>query len=235
MTAPAAEKKAKRKSAHGAIMSFWTDIPKTREADFNAWYDTEHFPERLAVPGFRCGLRYVALRGRPKYMAFYEIDRPAVLRGKAYLGRLNDPTPWTQKTMRSVTNAERIVYLPKLDLGRGHGAALWSARFVSEKPADKVQGALEKRLQQLAGRLQRVRLWQSDTGLSDVESEERRLRGDGPSPQSWCVILEATTHPALADAMARHPLDKALQRAGLTTKAKVGHYRMMSVLRAGEP
>lgn len=232
MKQPAAKKQPK---GHGAVMSFWTDVPKTKEGDFNAWYDREHFPERLSVPGFRCGLRYVALRGKPKYMAFYEIDRPGVLRGKAYLGRLNDPTPWTQKIMRTtVTNGERIVYLPLIDLGRGHGGALWSARFVSDAPSEKVQSALSNRLVQLAGRLQRVRLWQSEVSLSDVESEERRLRGDEPSPQSWCIVLEATTHPALADAMARFPLDKALQRTGFTGRPKMGHYRLMSVLRAGE-
>ena len=220
--------------AHGAIMSFWTDVPKTKEADFNGWYDREHLPERVAVPGFRCGLRYVALRGKPRYMAFYEIDRPEVLSGKTYLGRLNDPTPWTKRIMRTVTGGERIVYRPLVDLGLGHGGAVWSARFGSDAPADKVESALGKRLEQLAGKLQRARLWQSDVGLSDVDSEERRLRGDGPSPQTWCVLLEATSHAGIANALERHPLDKPLARAGLTGRPKTGHYRLMSVLRAGE-
>ena len=219
---------------HAAIMSFWTDVPKPREADFNAWYDREHFPERLAVPGFNRGLRYVALRGKPKYLAFYEISRPNVLSGKAYLGRLNDPTPWTKRVMRTVTGSERIVYRPVLDLGFGHGGALWSARFSSAAPAEKVQAALEKPLRNLAARLQRVRLWQSDVALSDVDSEERRLRGDGPSPQSWCIIVEATTHPTLAAALERHPLERPLQRAGIVGRAKSGHYRLMSMLQSGE-
>jgi len=37
------------------------------EEEFNAWYDSEHLPERLAIPGFRS-----AREG--KYLATYELD-----------------------------------------------------------------------------------------------------------------------------------------------------------------
>ena len=65
------------------------------ETDFNRWYDEEHVPNLLAVPGYRSGTRYVAVEGEPKYMAFWEIDSM-----EAYLGKEHDVavnTPWTER------------------------------------------------------------------------------------------------------------------------------------------
>ena len=38
--------------------------PAECEEEFNAWYDTEHIPERLSVPGILTGLR-ASYEGRP--------------------------------------------------------------------------------------------------------------------------------------------------------------------------
>ena len=39
----------------------------------------EHLLERVAVPGFRRGLRYVAVAGSPRYLNLYEVDDLATL------------------------------------------------------------------------------------------------------------------------------------------------------------
>lgn len=62
-----------------------------REAEFNAWYDTVHVPEVLAVPGVVAARRYEIVpietpevEGAPspeppahRYLAVYELDRDA--------------------------------------------------------------------------------------------------------------------------------------------------------------
>jgi hypothetical protein len=57
------------------------------EEEFNAWYDNEHLPERLSIPGFRSARRWVAdcKPGEGKYLATYELDSPAVLSSREYL------------------------------------------------------------------------------------------------------------------------------------------------------
>lgn len=65
------------------------------EQEVNRWYDQEHLPMLLAVPGYRSGRRYVAVEGEPKYMAFWEIDSLA-----AYQSPEHDAvnlTPWSKK------------------------------------------------------------------------------------------------------------------------------------------
>lgn len=79
--------------------------PPALEEEFNAWYDTEHIPERLAVPGFVTGLRFVSTSGSPRYLAMYDLERPEVLDSPAY-GRVSGAnfSPWT----RRVTSRVRI-------------------------------------------------------------------------------------------------------------------------------
>lgn len=73
-----------------------TEPPPAMDEEFNAWYDTEHLPERLAIPGFRSARRWV--RGGT-YLATYELDSPEVLRSKPYLERFRNQTPWSRRCL----------------------------------------------------------------------------------------------------------------------------------------
>jgi hypothetical protein len=56
------------------IFLVYTDLidPKYGE-EFNAWYNTEHLVELLALPSVLDAARYVAIRGGPRYLAVSEI------------------------------------------------------------------------------------------------------------------------------------------------------------------
>ena len=80
-----------------------TEPPARMQEEFNAWYDDEHLPERLDVPGCRSARRWVA-DGKPgegKYLATYELESAGVLQSDAYLRRLNNPTPWTKRCLKA--------------------------------------------------------------------------------------------------------------------------------------
>jgi hypothetical protein len=90
-------------------MVIWHDIAAGCESDYNEWHSKEHMLERVAVPGFRRGLRYVAVAGSPKYMNLYEVDDLATLTSGPYLARLNDPTPWTRRALPNMRNNSRTL------------------------------------------------------------------------------------------------------------------------------
>lgn len=73
--------------------------PPAFEEEFNAWYDSEHIPERLAVPGFLTGLRYMNTGGgAPRYLAMYDLQDYAVLDTPAYHRVAYDQaSPWTKR------------------------------------------------------------------------------------------------------------------------------------------
>jgi hypothetical protein len=77
--------------------------PPAFEEEFNAWYDTEHLPERLAVPGFETALRFVCLSGHPRYLAIYDLTRPEVLDSPEYLRiAFENSSPWTLRVLQRV-------------------------------------------------------------------------------------------------------------------------------------
>jgi hypothetical protein len=86
-----------------------TEPPPQMEEEFNAWYELEHLPERLSIPGFRSARRWV-LDGKPgdgKYLATYELDSLAVLTSPAYLERFQNPTPWSRRCLDTAVVFER--------------------------------------------------------------------------------------------------------------------------------
>ena len=72
--------------------------PPAFEEEFNAWYDLEHVPERLAVPGFESARRYISTGASPRYLAMYDLETEAVLESEAYrrVGGDNS-SPWTKR------------------------------------------------------------------------------------------------------------------------------------------
>jgi hypothetical protein len=76
------------------LLMLWTDVDAEHEAEFNRWYDEEHVPRIMEVPGFLSAGRYVALRGGPRYLAMYELEDVGVLRTAAFLDDLRfKPSP----------------------------------------------------------------------------------------------------------------------------------------------
>ena len=64
--------------------SEWDDIVISGLAEFVRWHIREHIPERVGLPGFLRGRRYVAYQGHPKYFNFYETETPQTLESPAY-------------------------------------------------------------------------------------------------------------------------------------------------------
>ena len=87
--------------ANRGLLLTLTEPPPAMEEEFNAWYDDEHLPERLAIPGFRSARRWVAdvEPGEGKYLATYELDSLAVLESPAYLARFHNQTPWSRRCL----------------------------------------------------------------------------------------------------------------------------------------
>lgn len=80
-----------------AAMVAWYDIAPEATSEHDDWHSHEHMPERLGIPGFLRGRRWVAPSGSPQYFVMYEVENFETLTSKPYLERLNNPTPWSKK------------------------------------------------------------------------------------------------------------------------------------------
>lgn len=76
-----------------------TDIPENIVTEYNEWYDREHLPRLVTVPGVVRARRYTAVAGHPRYLTAYELtDRDAFESPQGLQAR---KTPWTAR-MRSL-------------------------------------------------------------------------------------------------------------------------------------
>lgn len=81
------------------------------EEEFNEWYDTEHIPERMSVPGFLSSGRYVTQEGCPKYLSVFDLENSKVLESDEYIKMSPaSPSPWTRRMFRHVRGVKRYVY-----------------------------------------------------------------------------------------------------------------------------
>ena len=80
------------------LLMVWADVPAGKEEEFNRWYNEEHLPERMAIPGFLSGARYEAVKGGPKHLAYYELESAEILQSPAYKKVQANPTEWTKRS-----------------------------------------------------------------------------------------------------------------------------------------
>jgi hypothetical protein len=65
------------------------------EDEINRWYNEEHLPALLGVPGYLGARRYRAVEGEPKYLNYYEIASMDAFRSPERSRAID--TPWAAK------------------------------------------------------------------------------------------------------------------------------------------
>ena len=195
-----------------AILAIWHDVdPRVADA-YDAWYDEEHFPERLGCPGFINGQRYQALDAttRPKYLAFYEVTSLDALTSPTYRGRLENPTERTRKVISGFRNAIRGACRVRFDMGTGAG--LYCATLALD--GAKSAGRLTQMAETIAKRtgVSRLRIIEGDAAATGPVTAEQRLRGQLDRPVPLTAIVEMDNAADLGCIGALHPAEGEVVR-----------------------
>ncbi|MFN4090504.1 MAG: hypothetical protein ACK4QW_15885 [Alphaproteobacteria bacterium] len=207
------------------VLAVWTDVDPAAEAEFDDWYNRQHLPERVAVPGFRSGQRYRCLGDGPRYLAWYETDGPDALRSAAYRARLDGPTPWTRKIMPAFRDTVRSVFVAPVRFGAGRGGYAATVRPVRAAEPLAVAEAGLARLIDLPGVIG-VQWWRlADFAGEAADTAETAMRGrDRVAPEA--VLIEATDP---------EPLDRACAALAIEPQAaQVDRYRLLYALAHAE-
>jgi len=89
----------------------YTEPGSVDEAEFHDWYDHEHGPARLTVPGFRGAQRYRALDDqKPTWLALYDLDGPEVIDSPAYRALATRASDRDKAMAAGLATLERRVY-----------------------------------------------------------------------------------------------------------------------------
>lgn len=206
------------------VLSF--DIAAEAIAEHDDWHTHEHFPERLSIPGFLRGSRWIAQDGQPRYLVLYEVRDLAVLDSTAYLERLNHPTPWTRKMMHSYRGMTRGLCAVTGSFGLGVGQAGLLLRFKSApgREADLrgwLAGEALPRLPAQAG-LAGAHLFEAR--LQAPLTNEQRIRGRDAAVD-WALLVTGYDSGRVAALAAAELHPDQLERHGASA-ATAALYRM---------
>jgi len=91
------------------VMTVAMSVPPDVEPDLAAYYEQEHYPLLLGVPGWRRARRYVLTSGTgPKYLSLHEIDSEAAFDEPGY--KTATSTPWRNRIVGSAIEREKRVF-----------------------------------------------------------------------------------------------------------------------------
>ena len=120
-----------------AAVAMWWNVPPEVQPEWEEWHTYEHMPERLAIPGFLRGSRWVS---ESAYFVLYELADPATLTGPAYLERLNNPTPWSRKMIPHHLDMVRALCAVRASHGQGLAQIMVTLRFARGQDLPQLPG-----------------------------------------------------------------------------------------------
>ena len=206
-----------------AVVAIWNGIAPEARAQFYDWHTNEHMPERVGIPGFRRGRRYIAADAdtAPEFFTLYEADTMQVLQGSDYANRLNDPTPGSRATTAQFRDTARALSRVIVSHGPGLGGVLLTIRFDCDEQHLPALRAMVRATAQ-AVRVVGAHLCMGDADASAVRTAETRDRTDIQVPPNLFIMVEATDTEALTDILQ----ERAMAGAGARGPFVRGVYRL---------
>ncbi|MFY7962280.1 MAG: hypothetical protein ACOVVK_19550 [Elsteraceae bacterium] len=218
-------------AGEGAI-TIWNGITPEGRAEFYAWHLHEHMAERVGIPGFLRGRRYIRATAEthPEFFTLYETETPQVLLGMDYANRLNAPTPWTKSATQGFRDTARALTTVAYSAGPGAGGMLATWRFdAAEGRAEDLRRALSvdvlpklNRWKTLVG----LHLCLTDGAASAVKTAESKDRTDIGAAPNWVLIAEACSLEDLQELAAGPLSSAALEKLGARGPAIIDYYRL---------
>ena len=187
-----------------AVMVNWSNVAAQHRPAYYHWHSNEHMVGRLAIAGYRRGRRFAAIAASRDFLVLYEVDDIAVITGKGYLEKANNPSALTQATTRYVTDSARALASVRLSLGIGQGGYMLTMRFDAEPQGASALDRFVRDALSAAAQLPGVvgaHFCVADMPASRMVPRERQ--GRPTTIPAWVVMLEGITREAVDDAADR--------------------------------
>jgi len=182
--------------SHIGMIVIWNDIKEEMRDEFVQWHSIEHLPERVSIPGFIAGQRWYGEYASPQYLTTYVTQNAGVLTSDPYIQRLNDPTPWTLKTVAAFRNTCRAAGEVIWESGskKGYGGHILAIQITELED----QTILTEHLNSLANNpmhgfagLLRARMVLTASKASQLPTAERAIRTGDQNEPHIVLLLES--------------------------------------------
>jgi hypothetical protein len=225
----------------GAV-AIWHDIAPEGMAEFYSWHGEEHMPERVSIPGFNCGRRFIARQADLQFFNLYETQSPEVVLSSDYKSRLDNPTPRTLSAVRHFRNVARSLcrVLVKHEIGEsglGQGGLIATLRYdigEAEEAShlDIFQRTIVPSIANSNG-ICSVRLLVADRVASGYVNAEQRARGAANLVPPIVLMVEGwADEDNFAKLLKNNLAPQTLAQHGLTGSSTLGIYaHQLTILR----
>ena len=122
-----------------ALLFSQMEPPAPRLQEFHDWYETDHIPARMVLPGFRGARRYRALEGTPEFLAVYEMDSLDAVATDGYRAVKQDPSELTRDMLGCVEGFTRYTLQEVQDAGETTTGAYLSVVAFAVPEEDEAQ------------------------------------------------------------------------------------------------
>jgi hypothetical protein len=206
------------------FLAIWHDIKAVGEPEYNLWHTREHMPERLGVPGFERGRRWVdwSLR-KHRYFTLYEAQTIDVFGSEPYRARLNAPSAWSNRVQPHFTNFVRSACRTVVSVGKGIGGAIATLRVTFTPGTGKTafsakSHALAYEVLPLDG-VTSVHVGLAEPTVTRVQTRESELRKlTGEDVFDAVVMVDGIGRRELERAMPRIDALLSAEAAGVASK-----------------
>ena len=211
----------------GAV-AIWHDIAPEGREEFYAWHGGEHMAERVGIPGFIRGRRYIAIEADLEFFNLYETEDADVARGPDYRARLDAPTPWTMATVRHFRSVARALAEVVASRGSADGGLIATLRYDVEdgllSPAEMAECLLPD-LCETQG-VAAAHLLVADMAASGEGNAEHRARGSANAVPRHALLVEGWGDEAPFMAAVHETLSRdRLWPLGFVEPLRLGFYR----------
>ena len=96
----------------GTILVVMMDVDPEHEDEFNEWYNDEHLPERLEIPGYVSARRFKLEEGEGvlKYLCIWELEDGSPLQSEQYNAQRARPSQLRDKANAHIRQRMRGLY-----------------------------------------------------------------------------------------------------------------------------
>ena len=215
--------------SHIGMGVIWNDIKEEMRDEFIQWHSIEHLPERVSIPGFISGQRWYGEHASPQYLTTYVTQNSGVLTSDPYIQRLNDPTPWTHKTVAAFRNTCRAASEVIWEYGskKGYGGHILAIQITELEDltilTDHLNSLASNAMHGVTGLL-RARLVLTATKASQLPTAERAVRTGDQNEPYMVLLLESFS----GEAPLRHAFSKITAHIPKLMHSSTGIYSLQT-------